>query len=576
MKDLKTLRKTLQEEGKTTYAEWLAPYDEREDGHCRIAVVGELLRGKSTFLNELLGEKLLPTDIVPTDCTITLEYGEKEQLLDGEQQPLEGVQLADAADDNARLTVRIPNERLKKLNVSITEHPGLGKFRTDEDFLAMNTLWGCDGVILVMSAEQLLSITECSFIKYFCKYSSAKRILVWIGKMDLIRPAEYKNIIDYARGKLEGQFPGVEWKIGGKKEMLPEEANLLVEAEQIFSLVENWLETVRGAEALSADAVLAFLKEQLQKEYDIAKKNQAESELRRMEQQKTWERHRDEKLIALDTTAVEFRKKNNEAKEQVQNAVKAGFAKMEKDIISSYRHAENKEKWCRELEKQWNRGLDEIAKSVEAAASGIVQKDMSWLNTQLGNCQLQEEDFRLTIDPRNTPEIPGQKNYSRQKVVLPVGAAGAAAGVFSVMKAISAALDAFVKGAMEYPETATSSQIAIAAAAKMLGESAVKATALVLVIGMVAVALAEKALPGKEKEQNQKVIEILKEALRQIRDLTADRAMEEMDARYSSGVKSLNEERETIKRQRPQVTADDSAEKALKKAESLLKAVENC
>ena len=496
--------------------------------------------------------------------------------MDGEQQPLEGVQLADAADDNARLTVRIPNERLKKLNVSITEHPGLGKFRTDEDFLAMNTLWGCDGVILVMSAEQLLSITECSFIKYFCKYSSAKRILVWIGKMDLIRPAEYKNIIDYARGKLEGQFPGVEWKIGGKKEMLPEEANLLVETEQIFSLVENWLETVRGAEALSADAVLAFLKEQLQKEYDITKKNQAESELRRMEQQKTWERHRDEKLIALDTTAVEFRKKNNEAKEQVQNAVKAGFAKMEKDIISSYRHAENKEKWCRELEKQWNRGLDEIAKSVEAAASGIVQKDMSWLNTQLGNCQLQEADFRLTIDPRNTPEIPGQKNYSRQKVVLPVGAAGAAAGVFSVMKAISAALDAFVKGATEYPETATSSQIAIAAAAKMLGESVGKATALVLVIGMVAVALAEKALPGKEKEQNQKVIEILKEALRQIRDLTADRAMEEMDARYSSGVKSLNEERETIKRQRPQVTADDSAEKALKKAESLLKAVENC
>ena len=93
---------------------------------------------------------------------------------------------------------------------------------------------------------------------------------------------------------------------------------------------------------------------------------------------------------------------------------------------------------------------------------------------------------------------------------------------------------------------------------------------------MVAVALAEKALPGKEKEQNQKVIEILKEALRQIRDLTADRAMEEMDARYSSGVKSLNEERETITRQRPQVTADDSTEKALKKAESLLKAVENC
>lgn len=575
MKDLKTLQKTLREEGKKTYAEWLAPYDERNGGHCRIAVVGELLRGKSTFLNELLGERLLPTDIVPSDCTITLEYGEKEQLLDGEQQLLEGVQLADAADDNARLTVRIPNERLKKLNVSITEHPGLGKFQKDEDFLAMNTLWGCDGVILVMSAEQLLSITECSFIKYFCKYSSAKRILVWVSKMDLIRPAEYKNIIDYARGKLEGQFPGVEWKIGGKKEILPEEANLLVENEQIFSLVENWLKTVRSAEAPSADAVLAFLKEQLQKEYDIAKKAQAELELRRMEQQKTWERRRDEKLIALDTTTVEFRKKNNEAKEQVQNAVKAGFAKMEKELVSSYRHAADKEKWCRGLEKQWNRGLDEIAKAVDAAASNIIQEDMDWLNTKLENYQPREKDFCLTIDPRNTPELPEQKNYGKQKLVFPVGAAGAAAGVFGVMKAISAALDAFVKGAMEYPETATSSQLAIAAAAKLLGESAVKVTALVLVIGMIAVALAEKALPGKEKEQNQKVIEILKEALRQIRDLTVDRAMKETDNHYSSGMKILNEERETIKQQQPQMTADDTAEKALRKAELLLEAVEN-
>lgn len=570
MNKLEALQQILLKEDKAAYAEWLAPYGEKSDGTCRIAVVGELLRGKSTFVNDLLGENLLPAGVVPTNCTVTLEYGEQKQILDAEKRPLADVQLEDAVFDHSRLIVRAPNERLKKLNAAITEYPGIRKLQSDEDFLAQNELWACDGVILIMSAEQLLSITECNFIQYFCKYSSAKRILVWISKMDRVRSAEYQRIVDYARNKLEAQFPDVKWKIGRKQKMLPAEADILVEKEQMFPMVERWLQETRNAEPLSADEVLICLKKHLQEEYKAAEKNRDEAELRRMEQCKTWERQRDQILTDLDTAAVEFQQRSNAAKEQVKAAVYAGFEKMGEKLIRSYRSASDKEKWCRELQERWNRSLDEIARSVDQKADSTLQNDMMWLNTQLKNCQMKEAAFRLIIDPRNTPEFPEQKNYSRQKIVLPVGAAGAAVGVFGVMKLISAALDAFTASAAEYPDTA------LTAAAKILGDGALKVTALVLIIGMIAVALAEKALPGKEKEQGQKVETILKDSLRKIRNLTVDRAVEEIDTHYSDGAKVLNEEKELVKQQPLQVMTDDAAEKELKKAETLLRAVEEC
>jgi septin family protein len=42
-----------------------------------LAVLGEFNAGKSTFINDLLGEELLPTDVVPTTATINLlKYGD--------------------------------------------------------------------------------------------------------------------------------------------------------------------------------------------------------------------------------------------------------------------------------------------------------------------------------------------------------------------------------------------------------------------------------------------------------------------------------------------------------------------
>ncbi|MEM9008714.1 MAG: dynamin family protein, partial [Cyanobacteria bacterium P01_F01_bin.86] len=50
-------------------------------GTFRLLVLGDMKRGKSTFLNALLGERLLPSDVNPCTAVLTLiKYGAEKQV----------------------------------------------------------------------------------------------------------------------------------------------------------------------------------------------------------------------------------------------------------------------------------------------------------------------------------------------------------------------------------------------------------------------------------------------------------------------------------------------------------------
>jgi ribosome biogenesis GTPase A len=51
------------------------------DGVFRLLVLGDMKRGKSTFLNALIGENVLPTDVNPCTAVLTvLSYGQEKQV----------------------------------------------------------------------------------------------------------------------------------------------------------------------------------------------------------------------------------------------------------------------------------------------------------------------------------------------------------------------------------------------------------------------------------------------------------------------------------------------------------------
>ena len=102
--------------------------DRLKQGHFRLAVVGQFKRGKSSLLNALLGEPLLPTGILPlTAIPTALRYGDRRcvciTMLDGQRDECSG-----STDEIASFLVRYvtepenPENRLGVAEVTI-EHP---------------------------------------------------------------------------------------------------------------------------------------------------------------------------------------------------------------------------------------------------------------------------------------------------------------------------------------------------------------------------------------------------------------------------------------------------------------------
>lgn len=153
-------------------AERAATLGERfREGRFHVSVLGEFKRGKSTFVNALVGEEVLPTGVVPvTAVTTEVRYGEPAALVvfgDGREQRISPDRLWDfvteagnpANERNvARVVVWVPAPLLAP-GVVLVDTPGLGSiFGHDET--ARRALFDANGAILVLAADAPLSENE--------------------------------------------------------------------------------------------------------------------------------------------------------------------------------------------------------------------------------------------------------------------------------------------------------------------------------------------------------------------------------------------------------------------------------
>lgn len=143
-----------------------------------IVVVGEFKRGKSSFINALLGEEILVTDVVPETVTMNkLNFGmnKNEAVLSGGRRlTLSNEELSRSALEKLMEEVGEPirqlelwrsNERLK--DVRIIDTPGLNDV-TDEylDTIVADAMAQADAVIYVYSVNAPLSRSEQMYIRY--------------------------------------------------------------------------------------------------------------------------------------------------------------------------------------------------------------------------------------------------------------------------------------------------------------------------------------------------------------------------------------------------------------------------
>lgn len=181
-----------------------------------VLVAGEFRRGKSTLINALLGEKVLPAFATPTTAVLTeVRWGEEREAvlyrLPAKSQdpgPPERVPVAeltdrivinsDAPNPYGRAVVYWPLDLCRR-GVVLVDSPGLNE-DPERQAVTLEFMRAADAVILVQDAQANMSMSETDFLRF---YLDGHDPFFVINKINFIdedqRPSVQQNAADRIR-----------------------------------------------------------------------------------------------------------------------------------------------------------------------------------------------------------------------------------------------------------------------------------------------------------------------------------------------------------------------------------------
>jgi len=167
-------------------ASLLALRARQEEGTFRLAVLGQFKRGKSTFLNALLGEDLLPTDILPVtaiptfihsassvtakvffvnqDDPVVFEENQEKGLGDFLQEYVTEAGNPDNHRQVERVEVGHPASILKQ-GVVLVDTPGIGSTFRHNTEVAYKILPHCDAALFLVSPDPPITEAEIDYLR---------------------------------------------------------------------------------------------------------------------------------------------------------------------------------------------------------------------------------------------------------------------------------------------------------------------------------------------------------------------------------------------------------------------------
>ncbi|MCL4491148.1 MAG: dynamin family protein [Nitrospirae bacterium] len=208
-----------------------------------LVVVGQFKRGKTSFINALLGADILPVAVVPLTSIVTImTYGEALRIKvlynDGRDAEIKQENLPEYVTekgnpknikDVSEVIITYPSPYLKD-GVRLIDTPGVGSIYQHNTDVAYQYLPKSDAVLFLLSVDQPMGKAELDFIKDVKEYSN--KIFFLLNKADYLPESDLKESIDFSRGVLKEAmstdvriFPisaklALDGKLSASKEML--------------------------------------------------------------------------------------------------------------------------------------------------------------------------------------------------------------------------------------------------------------------------------------------------------------------------------------------------------------------
>jgi GTPase SAR1 family protein len=203
-----------------------------------LVVLGQFKRGKSTLINSLLGEPILPTGMIPLTSMVTLlRYGEEPGaeiwFENGDKRPIPLDDLPQFVTEkgnpgNAKgvrqAEIRYPSPLLER-GLVLVDTPGVGSTYLGNTEMTYAFLPRADAAAFVFSVDPPISQAETEFLKQARRHVA--KMFFLLNKIDYVAPGERQEVLEFNRGVLKEILPGqalhlqplsAKWALEAKRE----------------------------------------------------------------------------------------------------------------------------------------------------------------------------------------------------------------------------------------------------------------------------------------------------------------------------------------------------------------------
>ncbi len=388
-----------------------------------IGVVGDDLVGKSTIINSVLGEDLIPTSVIPNVAEITIRYGSENKVFDETGVQLENYDMPQLAEESTGFTLETNNEYLNNYHLEIREFHGFLSRQKINDMELMANVYKCDAIIVVMSAEHLLSESECAFIDNYIKYVGAARLLIVINKLSSVEKSDIGRILEYAASQINSRFKDVRWLINNNlNEKNPAvEKYATKEPKEVIPLLFKYDESQDDE---SIRNVLRYISGQLEtavEDLQMAKEKNAE-EIEK--ERNAFRQQREIEQTFVNTSVVEFKHKSNETEEAIDKNIRAMFEDITSELLQEYEKTPDKIRWYEnELDNRWRASVSAAAERVDGFIADRITEDIDWLNRTL-ETTLGANTIGLKVSDNEIKSMGKLYPYSNYKKFAVIGMGG--------------------------------------------------------------------------------------------------------------------------------------------------------
>lgn len=182
-----------------------------------VGIMGEFRKGKSTIINALLGQEIVPSDIVPTSATlnyvrwdtdkhaeIRFKNGNIKEIPVDELSKYVTKITKEAAEMSANVedaTVFYPCPFCQQ-GVQIVDTPGLND---DERMTAIseNVIPTLDAIIMALVPDSPFSQSEAEFVRNKLMASDLGRLIFVLNKIDIVDEEDRPRLIESIKEKIE-------------------------------------------------------------------------------------------------------------------------------------------------------------------------------------------------------------------------------------------------------------------------------------------------------------------------------------------------------------------------------------